>query len=69
MKKKAFSDTRNETGEGMIHMAALATPKGSSYVLKSGSAKKVVESKTTPAKALKIKDRAEAFERNNLAKK
>lgn len=47
-------------------MAALATPKKSSYVVKKSCASRIVESKTPPAKQNAIKSNAELFRKNNL---
>ncbi len=50
-------------------MATLATPKGSSYVVKSSEANQVISYKPTAAQIAKIKARAREFEQNNLKKK
>lgn len=49
-----------------IKMAALATPKGSSYVVKKECAKTILESKSTPSSEAKIRERAQLFKVNNL---
>lgn len=47
-------------------MAVLATPKGSSYVIKKECAKTIISSKSTPSTEAKIKERAQQFKINNL---
>jgi len=53
-------------GKKVIRMAALATPKGSSYVVKKECAKSILSSKSTTSSEVKIRDRAKAFKVNNL---
>lgn len=53
----------------VIKLAALATPKGSSYVVKKECAKTIILSKSTPASEAKIKERAQMFVANNLKSK
>lgn len=53
----------------VIRLAALATPKGSSYVIKKEYAKNIISSKSTPASELKIRERAQMFKSNNLKNK
>lgn len=50
-------------------MAALATPKGSSYIIKKDCTAKIVESKNSAAVNARLLERAEIFEMNNLRKK
>ena len=47
-------------------MAALATPKKNSYVIKKSSVSQIVNSKTSQAKQSMIKNNAELFRKNNL---
>ena len=47
-------------------MAALATPKKNSYVVKKSCVEQIVNSKTTQAKQNTIKINAELFRKNNL---
>ena len=49
-------------------MATMATPKGSSYILKKDCAAKIVESKNSAAVNARILERAAIFEMNNLKK-
>lgn len=49
-----------------IKLAALATPKGSSYVVKKECVKVILSSKSTPSSEAKIKERAQMFKVNNL---
>lgn len=57
-----------ERKERKRKMAALATPKKNSYVVKKDCASKIVESKTSPAKMNSIKENAMLFQKNNLKK-
>ena len=52
-----------------VKMAVLATPKKESYILKKGSAEKIVKSKNTRSDISIIEDRAAQFRINNLKKK
>ena len=47
-------------------MAALATPKKNSYVIKKSCVSQIVNSKTSKAKQNSIKANAELFRKNNL---
>ena len=47
-------------------MAALATPKKNSYVVKKSCVSQIVNSKTSQAKQNTIKSNAEWFRKNNL---
>ena len=47
-------------------MAALATPKKNSYVVKKSCVSQIVNSKTSQAKQISIKSNAELFRKNNL---
>ena len=47
-------------------MAALATPKKNSYVVKKSSVSQIVNSKTPQDKQNAIKSNAELFRQNNL---
>lgn len=57
-------DRKKET-----RMAALATPKGSSYVVKKECAKQIIDSKSSASSEVKIRERAQQFKVNNLKKK
>lgn len=50
-------------------MATLATPKGSSYVIRKECVKNIVNSKNTPSVKTKNSFRAQQFVTNNLNKK
>lgn len=50
----------------VIKLAALATPKGSSYVIKKECAKVILSSKSSPSSEAKIRERAQMFKVNNL---
>ena len=52
-----------------VKMAVLATPKKNSYILKKGSAEKVIKSKSSQADISIIEERAAQFKVNNLKKK
>lgn len=69
MNKKAEKRVKPGKRERRSVMATLATPKGSSYVVKSNEANKVISYKPTAAQIAKIKARAKEFEQNNLKKK
>ena len=47
-------------------MAALATPKKNSYVVKKSCVSQIVNSKTSQSKQSMIKSNAELFRKNNL---
>lgn len=47
-------------------MAALATPKKSSYILKKDCSAKIIESKNSAAVNKRLMERAAVFEMNNL---
>ena len=49
-------------------MAALATPKKNSYIVKESSAKQIVNSKTSQREVIAIKENADLFSKNNLRK-
>lgn len=53
----------------VIKLAALATPKVSSYVVKKECVKEIISSKSTPASETKIRERAQMFKVNNLKAK
>lgn len=59
----------NKNRKKAIKMAALATPKGSSYVIKKECAKTIISSKSTPSTEAKIRERAQQFKINNLNRK
>ncbi len=52
-----------------VKMAALATPKKNSYILKKNEAQKIVKSKMTKSKKESIEENAALFARNNIVKK
>ncbi len=52
-----------------VKMAVLATPKKNSYILKKGSAEKIVNSKNSQADISIIEERAAQFKINNLKNK
>lgn len=52
-----------------VKMAALATPKKNSYILKKNEAQKIVNSKMTKSKKESIEENAALFARNNIVKK
>lgn len=53
----------------VVKMAALATPKRNSYILKKNEAQKIVKSKMTKSKKESIEENAALFARNNIVKK
>ena len=61
-----LSKKKNKNRKKVIKMAVLATPKGSSYVIKKECAKTIISSKSTPSTEAKIKERAQQFKINNL---
>ena len=50
-------------------MAALATPKKNSYIVKKDSAEKIIDSKLSKARDKTILENAAIFARNNIVKK
>ena len=50
-------------------MAALATPKKNSYIVKKDSAEKIIDSKLSKTKEKTIMENAAIFARNNIVKK
>lgn len=52
-----------------VKMAALATPKKNSYILKKNETQKIVKSKMTKSKKESIEENAALFARNNIVKK
>ena len=50
-------------------MAALATPKKNSYIVKKNSAEKVIDSKLGKSREKTIMKNAAIFARNNIVKK
>ena len=50
-------------------MAALATPKKNSYIVKKDSAEKIIDSKLSKAREKTIMENAAIFVRNNIVKK
>ena len=50
-------------------MAALATPKKNSYIVKKDSAEKIIDSKHSKNRKKTIVENAAIFERNNIVKK
>ena len=50
-------------------MAALATPKKNSYIVKKDSAEKIIDSKLRKKREKTIVENAAIFERNNIVKK
>lgn len=50
-------------------MAALATPKKNSYIVKKDSAEKIIDSKLSKAREKNIMENAAIFARNNIVKK
>ncbi|MBR3767368.1 MAG: hypothetical protein IKL10_03900 [Clostridia bacterium] len=53
----------------VVKMAALATPKKNSYILKKDEAQKIVKSKMSKTKKDSIEENAALFARNNIANK
>lgn len=53
----------------VVEMAALATPKKNSYILKKNESEKIVKSKMTKSKKESIEENAALFARNNIVKK
>lgn len=50
-------------------MAALATPKKNSYIVKKDSAEKIIDSKLSKTREKTIMENAAIFARNNIVKK
>lgn len=64
-----LNEKNEKNRKRVIKMAALATPKGSSYVIKKECAKIIIGSKNAPSTDAKIRERAQQFKINNLNKK
>lgn len=52
-----------------VKMAALATPKKNSYILKKSETQKIVKSKMTKSKKESLEENAALFALNNIVKK
>lgn len=59
---------QNKREEKKSKMAALATPKKNSYIIKKDCVSKIINSKTSKAKEVDIKTNALLFRKNNLRK-
>lgn len=57
---------KNEIRKDRRKMAALATPKKNSYIVKKSCAERIVNSKTSQNKRTAIRDNAALFGKNNL---